>query len=153
MKIVIHHGMDSAYDRTARNLLYNFMLRNYKKKHKALKIFLQSVEFPESFNAFAFIAHDHITFHQTIEEAYLDALICDCQRPSFVRIWREGDNQNYICAPETALFGGYEGEMYGSDCKLKQEVKDLAIMTIKYELSVHENGQKSMENDSFTTAP
>ncbi len=134
MKVVIHHGLDSAYDRTARNLLYNFMLRNYKKKYKALKQFLQSIEFPESFNAFAFIENEHITFHKTFEAAYADALNNDCERPSFIRIWRDGDSQHYICAPETALFGGYNGEMYGDDYRLKQEVMDLAIKRIMHEL-------------------
>ncbi len=153
MKVIIHHGMDSAYDRTARNLLYNFMLRNYKKKHKALKQFLQSIKFHESFNAFAFIENDHITFYKTIEEAYGHALMCDCERPSFVRIWRDGDNQNYICAPETALFGDYESELYGDDFYLKQEVKDLAIKLIKEQLKTPDFETKRLSNEGFTTAP
>lgn len=153
MKVIIHHGMDSAYDRTARNLLYNFMLRSYKKKHRALKKFLKSIELPAGFEAFAFIAQDHITFYKSVEEAYSHALMCDCERPSFVRIWRDGENQNYICAPETALFGGYNGEMYGDDFHLKQEVKDLAIKLIKEQLKTPDSYLKQPVNEGFTTAP
>ncbi len=152
MKVIIHHGMDSAYDRTARNLLYNFMLRNYKKKHSALKHFLKTND-PKTFNAFAIIAPDQIFFHKTLDEAYSDALNHDCERPSFVRVWRDGDTQNYMCAPETALFGGYDGEIYSDDYRLKQEVKDLAIKLIKEQLKTPDSYLKQPVKESFPTAP
>ncbi len=57
-----------------------------------------------------------------------------CENPSFVRIWRDGNTQNYMCAPETALFGGITG-MYNSQGILKQEVKDLALKLIKEDLT------------------
>ncbi len=55
------------------------------------------------------------------------------------RIWKKDGVTNYAAAPESSLFGDYEGDKYDDKGYLKQEVKDAAIGFITDGLSPKNN--------------
>lgn len=134
-RVIIHHLGHNAHDRTGYKKIVEFLTHREESRAKALlKFILKTNQAFDCYQAVIYYHDENVIFRRTVEEAYKDAGDADDARPTFIRIWKINGFSNYICAPNTAYFGGIETDLYDDTGHLKQSVKDTAIDLIKTEL-------------------
>lgn len=137
--VILHNNTESAYDRTARQLINRFFKKFKKSSMNALFKFLKaSNQEGNAFDTVFFLYPDYQpVFRRTVEEAYRDALNADCEDPSFIRMWKENGKDHIMVAVECDLYGELDPKDYRDEKgTLKQELKNVAIAAIKKALLV-----------------